>query len=67
MKICECKDMNNLFFNSSDTVIVTKTPSVEFNNYVPRWFITQFIKYMSKGHIKVKDYQGNEIKVYYEG
>ena len=67
MKICECKDMNNLFFNSSDTVIVTKTPSVEFNDYVPRWFITQFINYMSKGHIKVKDYQGNEIKVYYEG
>ena len=67
MKICECKDMNNLFFNSSDTIIVTKTPSVEFNDYVPRWFITQFINYMSKGHIKVKDYQGNEIKVYYEG
>ena len=67
MKICECKDMNNLFFNSSDTVLVTKTPSVEFNDYVPRWFITQFINYMSKGHIKVKDYQGNEIKVYYEG
>ena len=67
MKICECKDMNNLFFNSSDTVIVTKTPSVEFNDYVPRWFIMQFIKYMAKGHIKVKDYQGNELKVYYEG
>ena len=67
MKICECKDMNNLFFNSSDTVIVTKTPTVEFNDYVPRWFITQFIKYMVKGHIKVKDYQGNELKVYYEG
>ena len=50
----------------SDTIIVTKTPSVEFNDYVPRWFITQFIKYMGKGHIKVKDYQGNELKVYYE-
>ena len=66
MKICECKDMNNLFFNSSDTIIVTKTPSVEFNDYVPRWFIQQFIKYIGKGHIKVKDYQGNELKVYYE-
>ena len=60
------REMSNLFFNSSDTIIVTKTPSVEFNDYVPRWFITQFIKYMGKGHIKVKDYQGNELKVYYE-
>jgi hypothetical protein len=58
--------MSNLYFNSSDTVIVTKTPSVEFNDYVPNWFITKFVKYMSKGHIKVKDYQGNEIKVYYD-
>ena len=61
------REMSNLFFNSSDTIIVTKTPSVEFNDYVPRWFIQQFIKYMGKGHIKVKDYQGNELEVYYEG
>ena len=60
------REMSNLFFNSSDTIIVTKTPSVEFNDYVPRWFIQQFIKYMGKGHIKVKDYQGNELEVYYE-
>jgi hypothetical protein len=58
--------MSNLYFNSGDTVIVTKTPTVEFNDCVPRWFIQQFIKYMGKGHIKVKDYQGNELKVYYE-
>jgi hypothetical protein len=58
--------MSNIYFNSGDTVILTKTPTVEFNNYVPRWFIQQFIKYMGKGHIKVKDYQGNELKVYYE-
>ena len=61
--------MSNLFYNSSDTtntVIVTKGPSVEFNDYVPRWFITQFIKYIGKGHIKVRDAQGNELKVYYE-
>ena len=56
------REMSNLFFNSSDTIIVTKTPSVEFNDYVPRWFIQQFIKYMGKGHIKVKDYQGNELR-----
>lgn len=58
--------MSNLYFNTGNTVIVTKTPTVEFNDYVPRWFIQQFIKYMGKGHIKVKDYQGNELKVYYE-
>jgi hypothetical protein len=57
--------MSNIYFNSGDTVIVTKTPTVEFNDYVPRWFVQQFIKYMGKGHIKVKDYQGNELKVYY--
>ena len=60
------KIMSNIYFNSSDTIIVTKTPSVEFNDYVPRWFITQFIKYMGKGHIKVRDYQGNELKVHYD-
>jgi hypothetical protein len=57
--------MSNLYFNSGNTVIVIKTPTVEFNDYVPRWFIQQFIKYLGKGHIKVKDYQGNELKVYY--
>ena len=60
------KRMSNIYFNSGDTIIATKTPSVEFNDYVPRWFITQFIKYMGKGHIKVRDYQGNELKVHYD-
>jgi hypothetical protein len=47
------------------TVIKTKTPRVEFNG-IPNWFIMQFLNYMSKGKIRVIDYQGNELEVYYE-
>jgi hypothetical protein len=53
-------------YDSSSTIIRTKTPSVEFNDSVPTWFINEFILRMGKGQIKVKDYQGNELKVYYE-
>jgi hypothetical protein len=56
----------SIYFNSSESVIVTTTPKVEFNQKVPNWFINQFIKYMSKGLIRVTDYQGNELKVYYD-
>jgi hypothetical protein len=56
----------SIYFNSSESVIVTTTPKVEFKNQVPNWFINQFIKYMSKGLIRVTDYQGNELKVYYD-
>jgi hypothetical protein len=53
-------------YDTTSTIIVTKTPSVEFNDKVPMYFIQEFILRMSKGQIKVKDYQGNEIKVHYE-
>ena len=53
-------------YNTTSLAIVTKTPSVEFNDKVPMYFIQEFILRMSKGQIKVKDYQGNEIKVHYE-
>jgi hypothetical protein len=53
-------------YDTTSTIIVTKTPSVEFNYKVPVSFINEFLLRMGKGQIKVKDYQGNEIKVYYE-
>ena len=53
-------------YDTTSTMILTKTPSVEFNDKVPMYFIQEFILRMSKGQIKVKDYQGNEIKVHYE-
>ena len=53
-------------YDTTSTIIVTKTPSVEFNDKVPMYFIQEFILRMSKGQIKVKDYQGNEIKVHHE-
>jgi hypothetical protein len=56
----------SIYFNSCDTTIICKTPKVEFNQKVPNWFIQQFIKYMSKNLIRIIDYQGNELKVYYE-
>lgn len=53
-------------YDSSNTV-TTKTPRVEFNYSVPTWFINEFLSRMAKGQIKVKDYQGNELEVYYYG
>jgi hypothetical protein len=53
--------------DSSSIVITTKTPRVEFNDSVPTWFINEFLSRMGKGQIKVKDYQGNELEVYYYG
>jgi len=57
--------MINLFTDNS-TIIVTTTPRIEFNNQVPSWFITEFVKRMAKNQIKITDYQGNELRVYYE-
>jgi hypothetical protein len=56
-------------YDSSSNNIVTKTltPTVEFKQCIPNWFIQKFLSYMAKGQIKVKDYQGNELKVYYYG
>lgn len=59
------KTSNSIFSNSSNTTIVFKTPTVEFKDIVPNWFIQKFIDYMGKGLIRVTDYQGNELKVYY--
>jgi hypothetical protein len=47
-------------------IITTKTPRVEFKQTIPNWFIEKFISYMAKGQIRVYDYQGNELKVYYD-
>ena len=46
-------------------IITTKTPTVEFKQTIPNWFIEKFISYMAKGQIRVYDYQGNELRVYY--
>jgi hypothetical protein len=53
-------------YNTTSLTIVTKTPTVEFNDKVPVSFIHEFLLRMSKGQIKVKDYKGNELKVQYE-
>jgi hypothetical protein len=53
-------------YNTTSLTIVTKTPTVEFNDKVPIWFINEFLRRMSKGQIKVKDYRSNELKVRYE-
>ena len=59
-------------YNNTSTILVTKIPSVEFNvklefnDNVPMFFIHEFILRMSRGQIKVKDCQGNELKVYIE-
>jgi len=53
-------------YSESSPIVITTTPRVEFTHNVPTWFIDQFIHYMAKNYIKVKDYHGNELKVYYE-
>jgi len=45
-------------------IIVTTTPRIEFNQDVPVVFIDEFIRRMSKNQIKIRDHQGNELKVY---
>ena len=52
-------------YTSESTVIKTKSPRVEFNGSIPNSFIMQFLQYMGRGKIRVVDYQGNELKVYY--
>lgn len=50
-----------------DTITIrTKTPKVTFSNNVPSFYVNQFLKYMSRGDIKIEDYQGNtlNIKIY---
>ena len=48
-------------------IVISTTPRVEFDDRVPTWFINEFLSRMAKGQIKVKDYQGNELEVYYYG
>jgi hypothetical protein len=54
------------YSENKSPILVTTTPRVEFDSNVPVSFINSFLRYMGKGYIKVKDYQGNELKVYYE-
>jgi hypothetical protein len=46
-------------------IVISTTPRVEFDDRVPTWFINEFLSRMAKNQIKIKDYQGNELKVYY--
>ena len=54
------------FDTDTKNMIVTTTPRVEFDQNVPISFINEFLRRMSKNQIKIKDYQGNELKVYYD-
>jgi hypothetical protein len=50
----------------NSAVITTTTPRVSFDQRVPTHFINEFLTCMGKGQIRITDYQGNELKVYYE-
>lgn len=54
------------YTSSSDHVITTTTPRVIFDQRVPTDFINEFLRRMAKGHIRVMDAKGNELKVYYD-
>jgi len=53
--------------NDGKNIIISTTPRVEFDQNVPTSFINEFLRRMGKNQIKIKDYQGNELKVYYDG
>jgi len=53
-------------YSNKGTIPISTTPRVEFTHNVPTWFIDKFLNYMAKNYIKVRDYQGNELKVYYD-
>lgn len=55
-----------MIFTDNSTIIVNTTPRIEFDNRVPISFINEFLRRMGKNQIKITDYQGNELKVYYE-
>jgi hypothetical protein len=50
----------------NSAVITTTTPRISFDGRVPNHFINEFLVRMSKGQIRITDYQGNELKVYYD-
>jgi hypothetical protein len=56
-----------VYDNDGKNIVISTTPRVEFDDNVPTWFIDEFLRRMAKGQIKVKDYQGNELEVYYYG
>lgn len=49
--------------NDSKSFYVTKMPSVTFGNGISESMIWAFLRAMSRGQIRIKDYQGNELKV----
>jgi hypothetical protein len=51
--------------NNGKNIIISTTPRIEFDNRVPTSFINEFLRRMGKNQIKITDYQGNELKVYY--
>ena len=53
-------------YSENKSPILVTTPRVEFDSNVPVSFINSFLRYMGKNQIRVIDYQGNELKVYYE-
>jgi hypothetical protein len=55
-----------VYDNDGKNIIISTTPRIEFDDRVPTWFIDEFLRRMAKNQIKIKDYQGNELKVYYE-
>jgi len=54
------------YSENTSPILLTTTPRIEFKHAIPSWFIEKFLSYMGKGLIKITDYQGNELKVYYE-
>ena len=54
------------YSENKSPILVTTTPRVQFNHNVPASFINTFLRYMGKNQIRVIDYQGNELKVYYD-
>ena len=62
-----CKRFNMIVYdNDGKNIVISTTPRIEFDDRVPTWFINEFLRRMAKNQIKIKDYQGNELKVYYE-
>jgi hypothetical protein len=53
-------------YSNEGTIAISTTPRIEFKHAIPSWFIEKFIRYMGKGLIRITDYQGNELKVYYD-
>lgn len=64
-KFC-CKRLHMIVYdNDGKNIVISTTPRIEFDDRVPTWFIDEFLRRMAKNQIKIKDYQGNELKVYY--